>query len=321
LRHNLAKMKLQPLRFMAEERDLMMKAVAALLLLLAAAGSPALADTAAGVAAYERGDYQQARALLEPEAERGDAEAQVKLGLIYARGLGVARDASIAVPWFRKSAEQGNAEGQYSLGVAYDLGDTGATDLEQAAIWYQKSAEQGFAKAQYNLGHLLLNGGAAEKYEEGAAWVLKAAEQDHADAMYLYGNACGGGRGVEQNLLCARYWLRRAVDHGVTKAQKNLDVTEDAIGKIEAAGAPRTEGGDGSTPERAIKLLDAKNESDGVTFEHKAAAYYFRGWTWKGQSLITRLSPNVYDQIEMIGPNGAARSIYFDITNWFGRMD
>lgn len=222
-----------------------MKALAVLLLLLAAVASPVRADTAAGIAAYESGDYQRARELLKPEADKGDAEAQVKLGLIYARGLGVPRDASIAVPWFRKSAEQGNAEGQYCLGVAYDLGDAGVSDLEQAAIWYRRSAEQGFAKAQYNLGHLLLNGGKADQYEEGAAWVLKAAEQDHADAMYLYGNTCGGGRGVEPNLLCARYWLRRAVEKGVAKAQKNLSMTEDAIGKIEAAGAPRTEGGDG----------------------------------------------------------------------------
>lgn len=298
-----------------------MKALAVLLFLLTAAASPALADTAAGVAAYDSGDYQRARALLAPEAEKGDAEAQVKLGLIYAKGLGVPRDAGIAVAWFRKSAAQGNAEGQYSLGVAYDLGDTGASDLGQAAIWYRKSAEQGYAEAQYNLGHLMLNGGVAEQYQEGAAWVLKAAEQDHADAMYLYGNACGGGRGVEQNILCARYWLRRAVDHGVARAQKNLDLAEDAIGKIEAAGAPRTDGGDGSTPERAIKLPDAKNEEEGVTFEHRTTAYYFRGWAWGGQALITNLSPHVYDRIEMTGPNGATRTVYFDITNWFGNMD
>lgn len=84
---------------------------------------------------------------------------------------------------------------------------------------------------------------------------------------------------------------------------------------------PRTEGGDGSTPERAIKLPDAKNEIEGVKFEQQATAYYFRGWKWQGQSLVTSLSPNVYDQIEMIGSNGAARTVYFDITNWFGRMD
>jgi hypothetical protein len=107
----------------------------------------------------------------------------------------------------------------------------------------------------------------------------------------------------------------------VAKAQKNLDVTEDAIGKIEAAGAPRTEGGDGSTPERAITLPDAKNESDGVKSERRAAAYYFRGWKWQSQSLVTNLSPKVYDQIEMIGPDGAAHSVYFDITNWFGKLD
>lgn len=55
--------------------------------------------------------------------------------------------------------------------------------------------------------------------------------------------------------------------------------------------------------------------------EHQAAAYYFRSWKWQSQSLITNLSPRVYDEIKMIGEDGAVHTVYFDITNWFGRMD
>jgi tetratricopeptide (TPR) repeat protein len=281
---------------------------------------PVHADTASGIAAYERGDYAAALELLKPEAENGDPLAQVKLGLIHAKGLGVPRDPAAAVPWFRKSAEQGNAEGQYSLGVAYDLGDTGAPDPEQAAIWYRRSAEQGYARAQYNLGHMMLNGGDPSRYEEGAAWTLKAAEQDMADAMYLYGNACGGGRGVPSNLLCARYWLGRAVAGGATGAAKSLAIAEKGIAELEAAGVPKTAGGDGSSPGRAIVLPEAKTSFDGVPAERKVVAAYFQGWKWGDQALLNG-PDGVYDRIGLTGPDGATRMIYFDIGAWFGRLE
>jgi TPR repeat protein len=50
-----------------------------------------------------------------------DAEAPYQLGLKYARGTGVTRDA-LAARLFRKAAEQGNAEAQAALGFAYHLG-------------------------------------------------------------------------------------------------------------------------------------------------------------------------------------------------------
>ena len=49
-------------------------------------------------------------------AERGFAEAQNNLGLIYVLGRGVPQDDSTAVKWFRKAAEQGYAPAQNNLG-------------------------------------------------------------------------------------------------------------------------------------------------------------------------------------------------------------
>jgi TPR repeat protein len=289
-------------------------------ILLCWVASPALADTAAGVAAYEGGDYANALKLLKPEAEKGDAVAQVKYGLMFAKGLGVSRNPAEAVPWFRKSAEQGNAEGQYALGVAYDVGDTGGIDRSQALVWYRKSAAQGFARAQYNLGHLLLTEGKPDQQEEGAGWVLKAAEQEMPEAMHVYGNSCAGGLGVEQNLLCARYWLSAAVAKGATKAKDSLARVESAIRELEANGAPRTAGGDGSSAGRAIVLPEVASEIDGVRAEHLVTRYYFRGWKWQGQGLNTT-GPHPLDAIDLVRDDGAKRTIYFDIVNWFGKLE
>jgi len=43
-------------------------------------------------------------------AERGDAEAQYELGLMYANGRGVPEDFMKALEWVRKAAVQGHAE-------------------------------------------------------------------------------------------------------------------------------------------------------------------------------------------------------------------
>jgi TPR repeat protein len=56
------------------------------------------------------------------KAEAGDAEAQVKVGIAYGNGEGVAKNIHQAVYWYRKSAENGNRYGQYNLGYCYYQG-------------------------------------------------------------------------------------------------------------------------------------------------------------------------------------------------------
>ena len=74
--------------------------------LLGGTGS-ALAGTEAGIVAYQRGDYAEARAAWTPLALAGDAEAQYYLGHLHAEGEGVVRDLGQALRWFRAAAEQG----------------------------------------------------------------------------------------------------------------------------------------------------------------------------------------------------------------------
>ena len=56
------------------------------------------------VSAYDRGDYMRAAQLLRSLAEQGDAEAQSKLGLMYAKGQGVPRDFARAYMWYTFAA-------------------------------------------------------------------------------------------------------------------------------------------------------------------------------------------------------------------------
>ena len=63
-------------------------------------------------------DLEEMRAL----AEQGNANAQLYLGVLYARGDGVPEDDAEAARWLRLAAEQGNALAQYNLGFIYDSG-------------------------------------------------------------------------------------------------------------------------------------------------------------------------------------------------------
>ena len=93
-------------------------------------------------------------------AAKGDASAQVELGMYYVRGDGLAKDSAQGVAWIRKAADQGDVMGQYLLGMFYqsDVGVV-AQDLAQGAEWFRKAAEQGLPDAQHMFGIILGEGG------------------------------------------------------------------------------------------------------------------------------------------------------------------
>jgi TPR repeat protein len=148
--------------------------------------SPVFAqDITAGIEAYERRDYQAALAVWQPLAERGDADAQASIGLLYARGHGVSQDYGEAIKWFRLSAAQGYAIAQNNLGVMYRNGYGVQQDYAQALMHYRLSAAQGYALAQFSLGSMYENGdGTRRDYEEAYMWYTLAADQGHRRAAH-----------------------------------------------------------------------------------------------------------------------------------------
>ena len=89
-------------------------------------------------AALSRGDYATALNGFRTLAERGDADAQYNLGVMYANGEGVARDYAEAVSWYRMAAEQGHAVAQNKLGVRYACGEGVARDYAEAVALVPK---------------------------------------------------------------------------------------------------------------------------------------------------------------------------------------
>ena len=119
-------------------------------------------------------------------AEAGNAEAQSKLGVLYASGVGMNMDKQEAVRWYRKSADQGNPVGQWNLAFMYVRGEGVDVNFTDARELFRKSAESGFANAQYDLGMMLLQGlGGKQDQTEAERWFHKAAEQRYREAKTI----------------------------------------------------------------------------------------------------------------------------------------
>lgn len=74
-------------------------------------------------------------ALLQAQASRGHAHAQVDLAIAYARRGRDARTDAQAVHWFRQAAEQGDAEGRHRLAASYYVGFGVPKDFSLAYVW------------------------------------------------------------------------------------------------------------------------------------------------------------------------------------------
>jgi len=128
------------------------------------------------VANYRRGDYATALRLWHSLAEKGDADAQFQLGVMYESGQGVPPNDADAIKWYRKAAEQDDAVAQFNLSVMYAKG--GSPNHAEAALWYRLAADYGLAGAQFNLGMMYVEGQGVPKDDvQALMWLDLAASQ------------------------------------------------------------------------------------------------------------------------------------------------
>ncbi len=79
------------------------------------------------------------------------------------------------------------------------------------------------------------------------------------------------------------------------------------------------EGGDGSSIEKAVIIKNAKNTMEGVRAESDWIAKVHPGWKKGNQALISHNGRH-YDRIQYTTPSGETKTIYFDITEFFGKF-
>ncbi len=159
------------------------------------------------------------------DAEAGNAEAQLRLGQMYAKGEGVPEDFAKAMEWYQKSADQGNSMAQHGIAYMYHIGKGVPKDFAKAITWYQKAAAQGNADAQINLAVMYRIGKGVPKDDAKAVeWYQKAAAQGDKLAQDSLGGMYRYGLGVQKDDAKAVEWYQKAAAQGYVEAQVNLGV-------------------------------------------------------------------------------------------------
>lgn len=168
-------------------------------------------------------------------AESGDVEAMHQLGRMY---LGVAKDDTEALKWFRKAAAQGWAPSMNNLGVMYALGAGVPKDDVEAVSWYRKAAEKDFPMAMYSLGAMFdRDEGVAKDDAEAVNWYRKGAEKENFRAMNNLAFMLRTGRGVAKDAAEGLNWYRQAAEKGNELSMFNLGniyATGSGVPKAEA---------------------------------------------------------------------------------------
>jgi uncharacterized protein len=169
---------------------------------------------------YARRDYVRAVALLAPLAERGDAVAQLKLGIIYFRGKVGSPDHPAALRWFTKAAKNGQAEAQFQLGRMYRDGLGANVEGKLAEYWFERAADKGTPRAINALGALYLgHQDVRQDFAVAMSWFLRGAAIGNSESMYNIGVLYALGQGVAQDDIEAFKWFELAADTETGRAR------------------------------------------------------------------------------------------------------
>jgi TPR repeat protein len=84
-------------------------------------------------------------------AKQGNARAQFDLGIMYAKGEGVAKSERAAFNWIHKAARNGHVEAKFYMGLSFAQGIGVRQQPELARYWFKLAAKAGHAQAVAHL--------------------------------------------------------------------------------------------------------------------------------------------------------------------------
>ncbi len=213
--------------------------------------------------------------ILLKKAQKGDADSQYRLGLMYCDDEGDDDDYTEAAKWFKLAVDQNHPGAQCELSDLYFKGWGVLQNKSEALRLLELSAQQGYEEAQfelkyfryrvdtygnngrsyetiselidiettsyvserqYYLGMSLLQGDYLEQdYKEAFQLILRSAENNHTDAQYMIGLLYALGKGVVQNDKESYFWLLVAAANGNEKALNAKDLIASGISSKQIA--------------------------------------------------------------------------------------
>jgi uncharacterized protein len=140
-------------------------------------------------------------------ANKGDAEAQYHVGMMYNNGIGTQRDPRQAFEWFQKSTASNDPLGAYKLGCYYDGQGEGvvSVDANEALKYKLIAAKAGYALAQHDVALLYAK---QDNFEEAMKWWKLSGDQGFPGALYNLSGLYFQGKGAPKDLSLAYAYFK-----------------------------------------------------------------------------------------------------------------
>jgi uncharacterized protein len=227
-----------------------------------------------GAVLLDRGANRDALRHIQRAADAGSSEGAHRLALVYAQGLtGTPRDEARALDLFQKAAAAGHTRAQINLGILYMRGLGVPRDLVNARAWLEKAAASGDPQALYTLGRAMDESSEqiAPDPVRAADLYRRAAEKGHVLAGLRYGLALSEGVGIKRDIAQAQKWLVQARDNGVPEAALALG---DMAARTPAS---RDKAANERTVQSAISWYEVAAHGGVPSAQFKLANAYFSG--------------------------------------------
>ena len=137
---------------------------------------------------WDRGDAKRAYRVFHSLATRGDVGAQVNVGYFFDQGVGVRRNETKALYWYRRAYRRKDASAANNIGTIYR--DRGATD--RAIRWFRRAVALGDEGSLLEIAKLYLRAGTYRtrtlSYLKRVTRLRSVTEADSEEAKKLLGN-------------------------------------------------------------------------------------------------------------------------------------
>lgn len=215
----------------------------------------------------------EARSIYQYFAEKGDKNAELKLGFLFDQGLGGEANPQTAASWYLQAAVQGQPIAQFLLGNLYQLGriDNKEPNYPEAKKWYQKALQQ-YPNAALALGFIYDTvdddyQNALENYSIAAS---NPAAQYNIGLIYEY------GKGMPVDKKSAELWYKKAASLGLSEAMAQLAHLDFQANKVQEAVQEYTAAAKLNEPTALYQLGLLSETGVGLTRDPNQAVNYYQ---------------------------------------------
>lgn len=191
-------------------------------------------------------------------------------------------------------AEKGDPDAEFKMGLRHTSIVRGVKNDRIAVKWFEKAARHDHFEAQYRFGSALLNGqGVVQNYKDAFYWLEKAARQGSAKAQFDLGDMYYSGISINKDIQLAYLWFNLAAAQGIEKAVSLRDIVVKLLTYDQIA-ILQQEAGHISSGYRLLSVLDkSRVEMNELALNDEDRALFIEPITIDKKPIIKSLVPTI----------------------------